>query len=80
MRTFFFTIDDSSVRDEPVVPTASQVVALCMRPPVDVGLVRIWDAQAEAMQLSLAVLRQMENVLMTVIDEAVRMKGLVMSN
>ena len=76
--TFLLSINDSLVRDKPVVPTASQIPALRVRPPVDVGLVRIRDTEREAMQRRIAVLRQVENVLMAIVDEAIGMKRLVM--
>src|ERR1700736_4036977 len=58
------------VRNKPGVPTATQIASAGMRPAGDVALVLIRDAGRAAIDFDTARLREMKNVLMTIIQKS----------
>src|SRR5690606_32238187 len=62
--------------EEPVVSTAAFVFAAGVTPAGDVGFVLVGDSGSPAVEVDVAGLGEMKDVLVAVVDEALRVDGL----
>src|SRR5258707_9438151 len=67
---------DGLVRNEPIVAPATEVLPFGMAPSRDVGLVGIRHANATPIHRRIAVLGQVKNELVAIVDEALRLNRL----
>src|SRR3954454_546344 len=79
MRPLFVATLDRLVGHEPGVAATTQIVSAGVTPARDVGFVRVGNAEREAVDRSTAFCREMEDVLMAIIQVTRRVDRLEMT-
>src|SRR5438105_2573091 len=77
MRSIAVTVPDSRIRQEPGVSPAVDVLSL---PPPDIALVPVRHTYRQPVQLYVPVMGEVEDVFVTIVEEALTINRLVMAN
>jgi hypothetical protein len=79
VRPFLLAILNCFVRNEPRVPTATQIVSPSMAPASDIALIHIRYPKRQPIQFDATGLREMENVFVAIIEKSRRIDRLEMT-